>query len=83
LKEIFHIDDRENILHDQWYYGLISYTFLLQESVKIVNSSVMKLLQQQLKHNDTFWLSNGLKKRPIFNDSFFNIGMNVFFASIQ
>ncbi|CAF0894236.1 unnamed protein product [Rotaria sordida] len=65
--------DRENILHDQWCYGLISYTFLLKQSVKIVNSSVMKLLQQQLKHNDTFWLSNGLKKRPIFNDSFFNI----------
>jgi len=68
-------DDRENILYDQWYYGLVSYTFLLKQTVKIVNSSVMKLLQQQLKHNDTFWLSNGLKKRPIFNDSFFNIGM--------
>ncbi|UJR28016.1 hypothetical protein I4U23_009276 [Adineta vaga] len=65
--------DRENILHDQWLYGLISYTFLLKQSVKMVNSSVMKLLQQQLKHSDTFWLSNGLKKRPIFNDSFFNI----------
>lgn len=61
-------------MHDQWYYGLISYTFLLKQSVKIVNSSVMKLLQQQLKHSDTFWLSNGLKKRPIFNDPFFNIG---------
>jgi len=73
-KNIFvYIDDRENILHDQWYYGLISYTFLLKQSVKIVNSSVMKLLQQQLKHNDTFWLSNGLKKRPIFNDTYFNI----------
>ena len=69
------LDDRENILHDQWYFGLISYTFLLKQSVKIVNSSVMKLLQQQLKHNDTFWLSNGLNKRPIFSDSFFNIGM--------
>ncbi|CAF2396824.1 unnamed protein product [Rotaria sp. Silwood2] len=67
------IYNRENILHDQWYYGLISYTFLLKQSVKMVNSSVMKLLQQQLKHSDTFWLSNGLKKRPIFNDSFFNI----------
>ncbi|CAM4756921.1 unnamed protein product [Rotaria magnacalcarata] len=65
--------DRESILHDQWYYGLISYTFLLKQSVKIVNSSVMKLLQQQLKHSDTFWLSNGLKKRPIFNDPSFNI----------
>ena len=38
----------------------------------------MKLLQQQLKHSDTFWLSNGLKKRPIFNDSFFNIGIRIF-----
>ena len=36
----------------------------------------MKLLQQQLKHSDTFWLSNGLKKRPIFNDPFFNIGIH-------
>lgn len=71
----FSTDDRENILHDQWYYGLISYTFLLKQSVKIVNSSVMKLLQQQLKHSDTFWLSNGLKKRPIFNDPSFNIGI--------
>jgi hypothetical protein len=38
----------------------------------------MKLLQQQLKHSDTFWLSNGLKKRPIFNDPFFNIGISFF-----
>ncbi|CAF0754772.1 unnamed protein product [Adineta steineri] len=65
--------DRENIVQDQWLYGLQSYTCLLKQSVKIVNSSVMKLLQQQLKHSDTFWLSNGLKKRPIFNDTFFNI----------
>ncbi|CAF0900169.1 unnamed protein product [Adineta ricciae] len=65
--------DRENIVHDQWLYGLISYTFLLKQSAKMVNSSVMKLLQQQLKHSDTFWLSNGLKRRPIFNDPFFNI----------
>jgi hypothetical protein len=45
----------------------------------------MKLLQQQLKHSDTFWLSNGLKKRPIFNDSFFNIGnyFYFFFSSIK
>ena len=71
---VFSLDDRESILHDQWYFGLISYTFLLKESVKIVNSSVMKLLQQQLKQCDTFWLSNGLKKRPIFNDAYFNIG---------
>lgn len=39
----------------------------------MVNSSVMKLLQQQLRDSDTFWLSNGLKKRPIFNDPCFNI----------
>lgn len=67
-------DDRQELSYDQWYYGLISYTFHLKQSVKIVNSSVMKLLQQQLKQGDTFWISNGLKKRPIFNDSFFNIG---------
>jgi hypothetical protein len=77
---IISIDDRENILHDQWFYGLTSYTFLLKQSVKMVNSSVMKLLQQQLRHSDTFWLSNGLKKRPIFNDSFFNIGKDALFC---
>jgi len=65
--------DRQELSYDQWYYGLISYTFHLKQSVKIVNSSVMKLLQQQLKQGDTFWISNGLKKRPIFNDPFFNI----------
>ena len=75
MKLFIFLDDRESLIHDQWYYGLISFTFLLKQSVTIVNSSVMKLLQQQLKNNDTFWLSNGLKKRVIFNDPYFNIGL--------
>ena len=77
------LDGRENILHDQWYFGLMSYTFLLKQSVKIVNSSVMKLLQQQLKCNDTFWLSNGLNKRFVFNDSFFNIGVYIYIQGVS